>query len=35
VSAAGSGDVTYYGDPSVSKSSVGSSEVRRAGSAPR
>jgi hypothetical protein len=32
---AGSGDVNYYGDPRVSKSSVGSGGVRRMGSAPK
>lgn len=32
---AGSGDVNYYGDPRVTRTVVGSSDVRRAGPAPR
>lgn len=32
---AGSGDVDYYGDPRVTRTVVGSSDVRRAGPAPR
>jgi hypothetical protein len=32
---AGSGDVNYYGDPHISRSVVGSGNVRRLGAAPR
>jgi hypothetical protein len=32
---AGSGDVNYYGDPTLSKSVVGSGGARRLGAAPR
>jgi len=32
---AGSGDINYYGDPQVSKTTLGSGGPRRLGAAPR
>jgi hypothetical protein len=32
---AGSGDVNYYGDPQVTRSVVGSGNVKRLGASPR
>ena len=34
VSVAGSGDVSYYGDPAVSRSVVGSGDIKRIALAP-